>query len=106
MTTNELLNTYVGHVLDRIDTSGLRAEELEAHRRQLQEELAARVGVIVLEALNEQDRQAYVDMFVATETQDSPEAQQYLKERLPDMAQVINQGAEEFAAEYFAALEK
>lgn len=106
MTTNQLLDTYVGHVLDRIDTSGLSAEELQTHQRRLQEELAARVGVIVLEALSEQDRQAYVELFVATETQDSPQAQQFLQERLPNMTAVINKGAEEFAAEYFAALEK
>lgn len=103
-TTENLIATYVGHIMDRIDTSALTPEQQQDHERRLHEELSARIGVIVLEALSEQDRQLYVDQYVATEQQDSPEAQQFLQERLPNAAQVINSGAEEFAAEYFAAV--
>lgn len=105
-TINQLLATYVGHMMDRIDTSGLSDEERQSHARRLHEELAVRVGVVILEALTPQDRQEYVDRFVATEQQDSPQAQKFLQDRLPQMTQVINAGAEEFAAEYFAAVQQ
>lgn len=103
-TPDQLITTYVGHIMDRIDASGLSPEELEAHRRSLTTELAARIGVVVLEALSSEDRQQYADLFVATEQQDSPEAQQFISQRLPNMAQLINAGAEQFATEYFTAL--
>lgn len=95
---------YVQRLVTKAGLSNLPDDEKEKHLERLHEELLKRIGVVVLQNLNEQDRKTYLEEH--SNAEQAQHAEQFLEERLPNLEDIIRQGVQDFSKEYLLAVAK
>ncbi len=100
------LNNFVSQLMRQAGFDGLTKAKQEQHLQQLTDAINARLGVVVLEQLSNDDRAQYISEFVETNKTQTTESQQFLVRHLPQLQPVIDRELQKFSQEYLQAVKK
>lgn len=101
------LESFVDYLISESGYSNLPTEYQATFRDQIRAQVYRRVGMIVMNELNDQDAQEFSQRFGDNLDQvDNGDLQQYLTSKIEDFPQKISAGLDEFAQEFFRLQQK
>lgn len=100
MNKNTSIIQTVSQSLVKAMGADLTPEQRAEYEQSVQQLFLARLGVAIMEAMSPADQETYQTQFVATNTANSTEAQQFVNSKIPNLEAVMTKEAEDFIKEF------
>ena len=98
----EALDQFIDMLLVEAKMDSLPEDFKATYRERLNEQVLKRLGLVVLEGLDENSAKEYAQLVESGVKQDSPKMQEFLAARIPDLSNRIQNALQDFAGGFLA----
>jgi hypothetical protein len=95
-TTNNEISPVIEKMIDKLDLRGLPEEDLNNFRSNMEMQISRRLGLIILENLNEEGLKEYEGAMSDVLAPDPEKLQEIIKKYIPDFESKVKKGMDEF----------
>lgn len=106
MAQTEAVQTIAEKIMAEVGSEHLSAEAKELIRENLEAQILRRLGLIIMEHLDEEGLKAYEQLTAGGALPTAGEMQSFLEQYLPDYEEKIKAGMDEFMAEVAESISK
>lgn len=100
---NSYISVFIDDLIQKAGISEVPNYYLKNHKEELQRITTNRISIIILENLSNEDAEIFQQKFVYTKKTNTPEAQYFFSNKIPELDKKIETGLNELSQEYLKA---
>ena len=100
---NNYISIFIDELIQKAGISELPNNYLKSHKTELQRITTNRITLIIMENLSNEDAEIFQQKFVYTKQTNTPEAQYFFSNKIPELDKKIETGLNELSQEYLKA---
>lgn len=96
----EAMDTYIDEIVKAAGLDTMNPTYTAQFKEQLVGQVQQRIGMGLMESLDEKSLEAYVDIFEQTDNPDPDKAAKFFQEHVPNYEQIVKKELEDFSKEF------